>query len=56
MSVFDEEGNLLEVRSIPHKSHRLTPALWEQLTAGPTYAQYPPYRASSFLGFCFYVD
>lgn len=28
MSVFDEEGNLLEVRSIPDKSHRLTPALW----------------------------
>ena len=27
MSVFDEEGNLLEVRSISHKSHHLTPAL-----------------------------
>ena len=27
MSVFDEEGNLLEVRSIRHKSHHLTPAL-----------------------------
>lgn len=63
MSVFDEEGNLLEVRSIPHKCHRrhacsLTRTCSvEQPAAGPTESQHSPYPgfSSSLPGFCSYL-